>query len=148
VPEFYRSYSQGIWAVSGCMWTIFVGAVFVSVLGLLDDVHGLSIRRRFLCEIFIATVVVSIGLQPSIEILPQPLVWLVSVVWIVGITNSINLLDGADGLGGGIGLIAALLLAWVMAVGGKPLPAVFLTLPRTVREFVLVRCPRTGKWRE
>jgi UDP-GlcNAc:undecaprenyl-phosphate GlcNAc-1-phosphate transferase len=126
VPEFYRSYLQGIWAFSGRMWTIFLGAVFISALGLLDDVRGISIRMRFLYEILIAIAVVAIGLKPDIEIFPQPLVWVISVIWIVGITNSMNLLDGADGLAGGVGLIAALLLAWVMALAGQPLVAVFL----------------------
>ncbi|UCF80996.1 MAG: undecaprenyl/decaprenyl-phosphate alpha-N-acetylglucosaminyl 1-phosphate transferase [Acidobacteriota bacterium] len=126
VPEFYRSYLHGIWAFSGRMWTIFLGAAFISALGLLDDVRGVSIRMRFLFEILIAVAVVAIGIKPDIAVFPQPLVWLVSVIWIVGITNSMNLLDGADGLAAGVGAIAALLLAWVMALGGQPLPAVFL----------------------
>jgi len=35
-----------------------------------------------------------------------------TVLWIVGLTNAVNLLDNMDGLSGGIGLIAALYLAF------------------------------------
>jgi UDP-GlcNAc:undecaprenyl-phosphate GlcNAc-1-phosphate transferase len=151
VPEFYHSYLQGIWGFSWRMWTIFLGAAFISALGLLDDVRGVSIRMRFLFEILIAVAVVAIGIKPDIEIFPQPLVWIASVIWIVGITNSMNLLDGADGLAGGVGLIAALLLAWVMALGGQPLPVVFLlVLAGTVAGFLRYNFPPArifmGSW--
>jgi UDP-GlcNAc:undecaprenyl-phosphate GlcNAc-1-phosphate transferase len=151
VPEFYHSYLLGIWAFSGRMWTIFLGAAFISALGLLDDVWGVSIRIRFLFEIFIAVAVVAIGIKPDIAVFPQPMVWLVSVIWIVGITNSMNLLDGADGLASGVGLIAALLMAWVMTLGGQPLPAVFmLVLAGAVAGFLRYNFPPArifmGSW--
>jgi UDP-GlcNAc:undecaprenyl-phosphate GlcNAc-1-phosphate transferase len=37
---------------------------------------------------------------------------LLTILWIVGLTNAVNLLDNMDGLAGGIGLIAALYLAF------------------------------------
>ena len=37
----------------------------------------------------------------------------VSIFWIVLVINAFNLSDGLDGLAGGVGLIASLILAYV-----------------------------------
>src|SRR5438552_1243136 len=100
-----------------------LGTVLVFLIGLVDDVIGLSCIQRFLVQVLAAAGVVYGGW--SFGNLYIPLwgevdlgLWggLVTVVWTVGVTNAINLLDGLDGLAGGVAAIIAmslLIFAWI-----------------------------------
>src|SRR5438093_10875129 len=102
---------------------LLVGTALVFVIGLADDIVGLSSIQRFLVQLVAAVGVVYAGW--SFGHLYVPLwgevelgLWggLVTVVWIVGVTNAINLLDGIDGLAGGVAAIIAtslLIFAWI-----------------------------------
>src|SRR5437867_7623941 len=102
---------------------LFIGTALVFLIGLADDVIGLSCIQRFLVQVLAAVGVVYGGW--SFGRLYVPLwgevdlgLWggLVTVVWIVGVTNAINLLDGIDGLAGGVAAIIAtslLIFAWI-----------------------------------
>ncbi len=102
---------------------LFIGTALVFVIGLADDIIGLSCIQRFLVQLVAAAGVVYGGW--SFGRLYVPLwgevdLWLwgslVTVVWIVGVTNAINLLDGLDGLAGGVAAIIAtslLIFAWI-----------------------------------
>ena len=101
---------------------LFIGTALVFVIGLADDIIGLSCIQRFLVQLVAAAGVVYGGW--SFGRLYVPLwgevdLWLwgslVTVVWIVGVTNA-NLLDGLDGLAGGVAAIIAtslLIFAWI-----------------------------------
>ncbi|PYS05840.1 MAG: hypothetical protein DMG17_33525 [Acidobacteria bacterium] len=102
---------------------LFIGTALVFVIGVADDIVGLSCIQRFLVQVMAAAGVVYGGW--SFGLLYVPLwgevglgLWggLVTVVWIVGVTNAINLLDGLDGLAGGVAAIIAtslLIFAWI-----------------------------------
>src|SRR6058998_397931 len=91
-----------------------LGTVLVFLIGLVEDVVGLSCVQRFLVQVVAAAGVVYGGW--SFWHLYVPLLgevglglWggLITLVWIVGVTNAINLLDGLDGLAGGVAAIIA-----------------------------------------
>ena len=102
---------------------LFIGTALVFLVGLADDVIGLSCIQRFLIQVVAAVGVVYAGWCFARLYVP---LWgevdfglfggLVTVVWIVGVTNAINLLDGLDGLAGGVAAIIAtslLIFAWI-----------------------------------
>ena len=102
---------------------LFIGTALVFLVGLADDVIGLSCIQRFLVQVVAAAGVVYGGWSFGHLYVPP---WgevdlglwggLVTVVWIVGVTNAINLLDGLDGLAGGVAAIIAtslLIFAWI-----------------------------------
>jgi UDP-GlcNAc:undecaprenyl-phosphate/decaprenyl-phosphate GlcNAc-1-phosphate transferase len=87
------------------------------IIGLVDDIRGLSPLMRFVCEALLAILCWCSGFQITmiwagkgsiylIGILSLPL----TVLWIVGITNAFNLIDGIDGLSSGAALFATLAL--------------------------------------
>jgi UDP-GlcNAc:undecaprenyl-phosphate GlcNAc-1-phosphate transferase len=95
-------------------WSVLAAAAaLMFMLGLVDDLRGLSFRVKFVVQIAAATAVWMGGFRVEILALPfhnQPfdlgLASLpVTVLWIVGVTNAINLLDGLDGLATGTALI-------------------------------------------
>lgn len=90
--------------------------LLIFFLGIKDDIMILSPTKKFICQILTATILVykanliitnmhgflgigSIGIVYS---------YLLSIFSIVVIINSFNLIDGVDGLAGGLGLVSSL----------------------------------------
>lgn len=99
---------------------ILVGTSLIFGLGLWDDIRPLGAKKKFLGQIVIAITVTSMGL--SIEKFSLPSYgtielggWsaLVTVAWLIAIPNIVNLIDGFDGLAGGLGLFMSLTLGIV-----------------------------------
>lgn len=108
---------------SGPFLGMFIGATMIFALGLADDFKPLPAKFKLLMQIVAAGIAVYFGVR--IDFLSNPgggLILLapaiaipLTVFWMVGITNTINLIDGLDGLAGGVSLIAAAttaLIAW------------------------------------
>jgi UDP-GlcNAc:undecaprenyl-phosphate GlcNAc-1-phosphate transferase len=108
-------------ATSGFPWAgAGLGATIVFVAGLLDDVKQFRPRTKFLFQLVGAGVAVVFGV--SIDALSLPIggpfvlgAWspLVTLGWILIVTNAMNLIDGLDGLAGGLALIVTTVMAFV-----------------------------------
>jgi UDP-GlcNAc:undecaprenyl-phosphate GlcNAc-1-phosphate transferase len=102
-----------------------LAAGLVFLVGLLDDLFGVSAAKKFLVQFLAAWLLVRLGW--TIEFINVPFVgevelgmWggLLALVWIVGVTNAINLIDGLDGLAGGVvTIISVSFLAYAMLQG-------------------------------
>jgi UDP-GlcNAc:undecaprenyl-phosphate GlcNAc-1-phosphate transferase len=111
----------------GVYWRgLAIAATLMFLVGLVDDLKGLSYRWKFAAQIAAAGYVWSCGFR--IELITHPLGGAVelgafslplTVLWIVGITNAVNLIDGLDGLAGGIALIMTVTVAAIAFAGGK-----------------------------
>jgi UDP-GlcNAc:undecaprenyl-phosphate/decaprenyl-phosphate GlcNAc-1-phosphate transferase len=99
---------------------VILGALAMFSIGMVDDLWRLGARKKLLGQIAIATAIALSGIQIQSLRLPSLDVWiplggwgvLVTVVWLVAFTNLINLIDGADGLAGGICLMMMVLLVF------------------------------------
>lgn len=107
--------------------TIPVVMVFIilsfSLLGILDDLFGLSPFYRLILQIFLSSVAWSNGLRiealnfqfitsdPLSINLPYLVSLIITILWIAGLTNAINWLDGLDGLAASFSSIAFLVFA-------------------------------------
>ena len=108
----------------------------MGLLGLYDDLHGLSPRSKLLIQGVLAAAVIAAGLrleslwfplQPSVGlgILSIPLTF----AWLVAFPNIFNFMDGIDGLAGGTGFVYGLfffLIAWWEGSQGIALVALLL----------------------
>jgi len=87
---------------------ILIGATVVMIIGLVDDIIGLSATFRLVCQLIIALIISIFVVR--ISFLPSSL-WgdigeiIITVIWIVGLTNAYNCLDGLDGLAAGSAVI-------------------------------------------
>ena len=107
---------------------VLLGGVLIAAAGLYDDLRGMHFGFKFAAQIGVALMVVFSGY--SIEIIGNPITgemirlpsWIsvpLTVGWIVGIINAINLLDGMDGLAGGVSVIVFGSLTAAYAVFGN-----------------------------
>ncbi len=99
---------------------LLVGLLPVFAVSFIDDVHSLRALPRLAAHAVGAVVVLANGyvLPPVVHLFGASveiglLAWPLSFLWIVGITNAFNLIDGLDGLAGGLGLISSFSLAGV-----------------------------------
>ena len=112
---------------------ILAGGVIACFVGLTDDIFDIKPRYKFLGQIIAAVILLLVGITPNLYLiaakfnLPMPdsfemvLGIFIVIFFVVGATNSLNLLDGLDGLCGGVTVIitvALLLLSIHLATWG------------------------------
>lgn len=107
---------------------MYLGALLIFVLGVVDDLRGMSVKSRLVFQLLIAGVLVCFGLRPDLGFLPKWLAGVVGILWIVGITNAFNFLDGLDGLSTGVGLVATAALGTIMGMSNQPNVTFFMTV--------------------
>lgn len=99
---------------------VYGGALAVFLLGLIDDVRGMSVKARLWMQVTLGMGLAWAGLRPDLGFLP---VWAAAglgVIWLVGITNAFNFLDGMDGLSTGVALVGTSALLTIMGIGNQP----------------------------
>ncbi len=105
---------------------IIVPLVLIHSVGLVDDFHNLKAITKFLLQIVVASIVTAGGFYIKSLVIPYIgtfnlgiLSYPITVLWIVGLTNALNLVDGMDGLAGGISAFAAFSLGIIMLIKGN-----------------------------
>jgi UDP-GlcNAc:undecaprenyl-phosphate/decaprenyl-phosphate GlcNAc-1-phosphate transferase len=95
---------------------ILLGGSVLTLVGFIDDQvkDGLPPLFRLLVQVLVALLLVVCRIQINIVYFGAPIDGILSVVftvlWVVGITNAVNLMDGIDGLAGGVSFITAMML--------------------------------------
>jgi UDP-GlcNAc:undecaprenyl-phosphate/decaprenyl-phosphate GlcNAc-1-phosphate transferase len=104
--------------------TVVAGVITATAIGLIDDARPLGARIRIV-GLTAAGVLLAVGLPlDQLSTFASPGV----VLLLLLLTNAVNLIDGQDGLAGGLGAIACAGLAAVLAAdGGEPTAAVVLS---------------------
>jgi UDP-GlcNAc:undecaprenyl-phosphate GlcNAc-1-phosphate transferase len=108
------------------------GSALLFLVGLIDDVRGLSAGSKAIAQVAAAviawyygarldSIALGYGLGVPIGILGVPLL----MIWIVGVTNAVNFIDGLNGLAGGIAVVAFA----AISVAALALRNLFVILP-------------------
>jgi UDP-GlcNAc:undecaprenyl-phosphate GlcNAc-1-phosphate transferase len=105
-----------------------LGALLVLLLGVADDLYGVTPRTKLVWQIGAACIVLVGGYEIAAITNPlsggvvslAPFGGMLTVLWIVSITNAFNLIDGLDGLAAGTALIASITLFLVALSEGRP----------------------------
>jgi UDP-GlcNAc:undecaprenyl-phosphate GlcNAc-1-phosphate transferase len=91
----------------------FIGSGFLFVVGLVDDIRGLSPSLKLIAQLIAAAIAIyfsahlgsiALGYGQGVQLgmWKYPLM----ALWIVGVTNVFNFIDGLNGLAGGIAVVA------------------------------------------
>jgi UDP-GlcNAc:undecaprenyl-phosphate/decaprenyl-phosphate GlcNAc-1-phosphate transferase len=100
-----------------------VTCTLMTGLGVIDDRRGTSALAKLTAQIFIAGILVLLGVQLAYFVLPG--YWTVvlgtdeavplTILWVVAAANAINLVDGLDGLAAGmVGIAAATFFVYMV----------------------------------
>jgi len=99
---------------------ILLGATILVLTGFIDDQYGLSPAFRLAVQLLSAVLLVVNGLHIDYNAIPflpsvpdavnQPLGIAITILWVIGLTNAMNLLDGVDGVVGGVSFVASMVL--------------------------------------
>jgi UDP-GlcNAc:undecaprenyl-phosphate GlcNAc-1-phosphate transferase len=121
--------------ISLLMWFPFSGSpeqlsFFFAVLvlfgiGIMDDLKNLSAKYKFMVQAALAVLVSIAGIRITsfeglfgIDELPVMAQYTFTFLTIVGITNAFNLVDGIDGLAGGLGFMSLIILGLFLTMSG------------------------------
>lgn len=134
-------YANNTTCITNQVFAVLIGGLIIAIVGIIDDIRGLSIWVRLLTEAAVAFVMIWMGFKLDI-FLPEITTWIITTFWVIGITNAFNLLDGADGLASGVGIISSLILAGIMFFGNQPLIGLLLlTLAAAIGGFLRYNLP-------
>ncbi|MEN9798557.1 MAG: hypothetical protein RL653_2253, partial [Pseudomonadota bacterium] len=93
----------------GVVRGIFGGGLVIALLGLYDDLRGAGARLKFAVQFAVALGLYLAGFRVELLANPfgepfslGPLGLPFTLLWIVGVINALNLIDGLDGLAGGV----------------------------------------------
>jgi UDP-GlcNAc:undecaprenyl-phosphate GlcNAc-1-phosphate transferase len=125
-PEQVRYFTAASPLLIAKVLPVYLGALGIFMLGLVDDLRAMSARSRLIFQILLAGAVAASGLRPQLAFVPEYVAILIGIVWLVGITNAFNFLDGLDGLSSGVALVGTLALLSVMGVAKQPDVVFFL----------------------
>ncbi|WP_242360370.1 glycosyltransferase family 4 protein [Anaeromyxobacter sp. SG17] len=109
------------------------GGFAIAALGIFDDLRGATARSKFAVQFVVGAGVYGVGLgidavatpfgaPIQLGLLGLPL----TVLWISGVINALNLVDGLDGLAGGVAFIA-LAVTFAIAADHGDAPTMLLT---------------------
>jgi UDP-GlcNAc:undecaprenyl-phosphate/decaprenyl-phosphate GlcNAc-1-phosphate transferase len=94
-------------------------------LGIMDDIKDLNAKYKFIIQIALATLIAVAGIRIQsfdglFGIYELPLIsqYTITILAIVGITNAFNLVDGIDGLAGGLGFMSLVTIGLFLTISG------------------------------
>lgn len=130
----------GIAIVAGMMTALFLWLPFTSEvaqicfffsvtvlfgLGIMDDLKDLSAKYKFIIQLALAGLIALSGIRITsfeglfgLSTLPVSAQYTFTLLAIVGITNAFNLIDGIDGLAGGLGFMSLVTLGMFLTMSG------------------------------
>ena len=106
----------GAFSVWAKLLVVLGGGAAMVLLGAVDDKKDLKARPKLLGQILIAVLVWAVGMRITLFVPSQIVSLLLTVFWIVAVTNALNFLDNMDGLCAGVGLVCAMLFAFIAGV--------------------------------
>jgi UDP-GlcNAc:undecaprenyl-phosphate/decaprenyl-phosphate GlcNAc-1-phosphate transferase len=128
--------ASGIGMLVGCLLWFqfsrdnFIIAFFFSIgvlmaIGIMDDLRNMPARGKLVIQVAVATLIAFSGVRITsfyglfgIHELPVSAQYTITILAIAGITNAFNLIDGIDGLAGGLGFMSLVILGLFLTLSG------------------------------
>jgi UDP-GlcNAc:undecaprenyl-phosphate GlcNAc-1-phosphate transferase len=109
-PPFYGGFG-------GVLFYVLGGALIIVLVGLSDDMSPVSAWVKLVAQVAAGLVLYLGGLRVELVSSPYGSIHIgsfsvvITVLWVVILSNAINLIDGLDGLAGGVSLIGAVTMS-------------------------------------
>ncbi len=134
----------------GFLWSFFIGAALINLVGILDDFANLRPIYKLVGQIAATLIIIFSGHYfqsfyiPFFNLTIESvfLGQVVTFIWIIGITNAVNLIDGMDGFSSTITSLIALLMGFsALAAGDTTLGIIFFILSGSITGFLVYNFP-------
>ncbi|MEL6341919.1 MAG: MraY family glycosyltransferase [Myxococcota bacterium] len=126
--------STQLFAEHDLLWALVAGGGVIFATGIYDDIRGMRSLIKLVAQIAAGLLVFAAGVR--IEAISVPFLSPVqldlfvslplTLFWIVLVTNAVNLIDGMDGLAGGVAVLAGGTLMIMSGIEGNTLAALLL----------------------
>jgi UDP-GlcNAc:undecaprenyl-phosphate GlcNAc-1-phosphate transferase len=128
------------------LWKVLPGVSLLVVLGLVDDMTSLKVFQKLVVQIIASLLLVASGFSLLLGLPGFDQIALLSmmftVIYLVGISSAVNLIDGLDGLAGGLCFIASTAFAIISSmIGAYSLLTVSLALGASCLAFLVYNFP-------
>lgn len=107
---------------------IFLGAVGMLAVGLLDDRHELRPATKFTCQLIVAFLVAASGVRITLFVPNVVFSYAITLLWILTVINAFNFMDNMNGLCSGLGAIGAFYFAAAAGIHGQYLVTLIASL--------------------
>ena len=99
--------------------------VALLIVGIMDDMNDLRARNKLVIQLALATLIAFSGVRINnlngifgVHELPVTAQYTLTILIIAGITNAFNLIDGIDGLAGGLGFMSLVIIGLFLTLSG------------------------------
>ena len=107
---------------------VFLGALAVLFLGLLDDRHELRPAPKFAGQLLVTFLVAAAGVQLSLFVPHLAFKYAITILWILTVINAFNFVDNMNGLCAGLGVIGSAYFFIIAAGNSQYLVALIASL--------------------
>jgi UDP-GlcNAc:undecaprenyl-phosphate/decaprenyl-phosphate GlcNAc-1-phosphate transferase len=107
---------------------IAIGAVAITLLGVLDDKHELRPLHKFTGQLLIALLIAAAGVRITLFVPNVAFSYVATILWLLTVINAFNFMDNMNGLCAGLGAIAAGWFAAFAAMSNQYLVALIALL--------------------
>jgi UDP-N-acetylmuramyl pentapeptide phosphotransferase/UDP-N-acetylglucosamine-1-phosphate transferase len=104
--------------------SFFFSIVVLFAVGIMDDMNDMRARNKLVIQLALASLIAFSGIRITtlngllgVNELPLTAQYTVTVLAIAGVTNAFNLIDGIDGLAGGLGFMSLVILGLFLTLG-------------------------------
>ena len=102
---------------------ICVGAIGITILGMLDDRHELRPLPKFIGQLAVTLLIAASGIRITLFVASPIFSFAVTVFWMLTLINAFNFMDNMNGLCAGLGAIASFCFATIAGSAGDYLVA-------------------------
>ncbi|HEY3490985.1 MAG TPA: MraY family glycosyltransferase [Candidatus Deferrimicrobiaceae bacterium] len=105
--------------LSDTVMGLLLASSIIILLGLVDDICGLSPRIKLLGQVIAVFLLIKSGIRIRIEQFPPIINIALTFLWMIVLTNGFNLIDVMDGLSGGVACVSTAAMGFVFLSNGN-----------------------------
>jgi UDP-GlcNAc:undecaprenyl-phosphate/decaprenyl-phosphate GlcNAc-1-phosphate transferase len=141
---------SGVWAILSLHKGYLIGGALLVGIGLWDDLRPVAARYKLLIQLAACTIAVCVDRAFIGDILISadalvltlgPFVIPFTILVMLTVTNAINMIDGVDGLAGGIMFVATAIMAKALIAAGWSTAILAIGLTGALTAFLIVNFP-------
>ncbi|MBI5577186.1 MAG: undecaprenyl/decaprenyl-phosphate alpha-N-acetylglucosaminyl 1-phosphate transferase [Deltaproteobacteria bacterium] len=103
---------------------LLLASTLVVLMGLIDDLGGLSPRIKLMVQVVAVFLMIKSGIRIRIDFMPPLACIALTFLWMIVMTNGFNLIDVMDGLAGGVACVSSAAMAVIFLLQGESIGAI------------------------